>query len=191
MPVIGTPTLSPTGTFRILTAVEVYRETGNAQLQITAADGSSTPFIDFANSSSDDSDARIVLSSDDVLAVQGAVLLADAGLATQRITVTQITANQNNWAPTEGAVGVAATGVLTFSTDASRDITGITAGSDGQWLVLCNSGDFDAVLKHESASSTAANRIRAAGQADVTIRREGSVLMVYDGSTSRWRVIGA
>lgn len=99
------------------------------------------------------------------------------------ISPAQITANQNDYAPT----GLSQNYILRLNTDASRDITGISAGLSGEEKLIINVGAQDIVLKDESASSTAANRF--ALNADVTIQADEAVKIWYDGTSSRWRVI--
>jgi hypothetical protein len=90
----------------------------------------------------------------------------------------QITSNQNDY-----AVGQAVTD-LRLSTDASRDLTGITNGRKGRRLQLFNVGSFDLVLKND-VTSTAANRFLLG--ADLTIGTNEGVVLWYDTTSSRWR----
>lgn len=105
---------------------------------------------------------------------------------TADITPAQITANTNDYAPT----GLATANTLRLSTDASRDLTGLTGGSDGRLMIVHNVGSNALVLKNESASSTAANRF-ALGGADVTLAANQSVTLQYDATSSRWRSVSA
>lgn len=99
------------------------------------------------------------------------------------VTPAQWTANQDNFALTTGK------GIYRASTDASRDLTGIVAPAFvGDRIRLFNVGAFDIVLKHESASSTAANRFTLPGAADVTIGAGHCAVIWYDGTSSRWRL---
>ncbi len=69
-------------------------------------------------------------------------------------------------------------------------VTGLVAGVDGQtlWFVnLSNAVVQNITLKMEDAGSTAANRF--AIPADIAIPPDGAVLLYYDGTTSRWRVL--
>jgi hypothetical protein len=90
----------------------------------------------------------------------------------------QITSNQNDY-----AVGQAVTD-LRLSTDASRDLTGITNGRKGRAMRLFNVGSFDLVLKND-VTSTAANRFLLG--ADLTIGTNEGVVLWYDTTSSRWR----
>ncbi len=82
----------------------------------------------------------------------------------------------------------------------SRNITGFeapTTGIEGTTKVIHNAatnGTSNIVLKHDSGSSSAANRIYGNNDADVTIRPHGGVVICWlsdgDGSTHlRWRVL--
>lgn len=98
------------------------------------------------------------------------------------VSPSQITGNQNDYAPGTGDV-------FRISSDAARDITGIAAGSSGQAIVLRNVGSFAVTLKHQSASSSAANRILVPWAGDCVIPAEAAVVLTYDATTQRWRVL--
>lgn len=100
-------------------------------------------------------------------------------------TPSQITANQNDYNP--GGVSY----FQRWSSDATREITGLTftpTKQDGQSHVVVNVGSQNIVLKHQSTSSTAANRFASATGADVTLGANEAVDLIYDGSQSRWLV---
>lgn len=101
------------------------------------------------------------------------------------ITPTQITANQNNYNPTN----LATASVVRLSSDAARNITGLQGGSDGRMLILANVGSFDITFKNEDAASTAANRFKAIG--DFILKPESALQISYDATASRWRFVGA
>jgi hypothetical protein len=94
----------------------------------------------------------------------------------------QFTANQNDFAVTTTVSRIYA------DSDASRDFTGMTGGADGRVIFFFNDGATNAiVIKHESASSTAANRFSLPSATDTTIQPGGGAGFQYDGTTSRWR----
>ncbi|MCK5563705.1 MAG: hypothetical protein KAJ07_00525 [Planctomycetes bacterium] len=99
------------------------------------------------------------------------------------ISPSQITANQDDYNPT----GLSTSSTLRLSTDASRDITGLAGGADGRILLIHNIGSNDIVLKDEDASSTAGNRF--ALNADVTVLADNLVILQYDSTSARWRVV--
>lgn len=101
------------------------------------------------------------------------------------ITPTQLAANTDNWNPT----GLSTADLIRASTDASRNLTGIVAPTTGRAMILANVGSSDLVLKHD-VTSTAANRFYCPDNADVTVKRNTAVIIYYDATVSRWRVVG-
>lgn len=98
------------------------------------------------------------------------------------VTPSQITSNQNNYAPSAG-------GIYRLSSDASRTVTGWTASAvNGTTIALVNVGSNDITLSHESASSTAANRFTSEYGLDVVLTAGARAEAIYDTTTSRWRL---
>lgn len=119
-------------------------------------------------------------------AAAGVLMIEDGSgvgktISSPPLTPSQITADQNNYAP-----GVARW--LRLSTDASRSITGLVAGVSGQEAFIVNVGSNNIVLVNESASSTAANRFLTGTGADVTLAANQIASIMYDATTARWRV---
>lgn len=106
------------------------------------------------------------------------------------LTPAQITASQNDYAPS------GCSRYIPWRLDASAawDITGISAAlcapapGTNRMRVLINVGSFTITLKDESASSTAANRFALA--ADFSLTAGASVQLLYDSTSSRWRIVG-
>lgn len=96
------------------------------------------------------------------------------------ITPTQITSNQDNYAPS----GNATASVFRLSTDASRDLTGIANGADGRILIVDNVGSFDLVLKND-VTSTPANRFLF-GFDFILLAGQG-IALKYDPTAQRWK----
>ncbi|HEX9005394.1 MAG TPA: hypothetical protein VGB07_36140 [Blastocatellia bacterium] len=99
-------------------------------------------------------------------------------------TPAQIVADANNYNP--GGVSY----FQRWSTDASRQITGLTFTAtqvDGQVHQIWNNGAQDIVLVHESASSLAANRFRSNQATNLTILPDNCANLIYDAGVSRWR----
>lgn len=94
----------------------------------------------------------------------------------------QITANQNDYS-------LPAADVVRLDSDAARDITGFSGGTGGRVVVLVNVGSFAITLKHQSASSTASNRVVVPWAADYIIDPSYAAVLLYDATASRWRVI--
>ncbi len=110
---------------------------------------------------------------------------SEAFALTGDISPTALAAATNDWAPT----GLAAASTIRASASADYDLTGLTGGADGRILLLYNVGAFAITLKDENASSTAANRF--ALNADLGLAADQAVLLQYDSTSSRWRVIAA
>jgi len=104
---------------------------------------------------------------------------------TGAISPTQLVANTDNWGPT----GLSTANVVRINVDANRDITGIVAQATGTILLLHNTTTFTITLKHD-VTSTAANRFYGPGAADYALTAYASVWIRYDGTHSRWTVIG-
>lgn len=98
----------------------------------------------------------------------------------------QITADQNDYAIPTGTSGRT---VHRITTDASRTITGIVAGQAGDLIIFTNVGSNPAVLAHQNASSSAANRVISPTGANLTVSANQSAALWYDATTARWRIL--
>lgn len=65
-------------------------------------------------------------------------------------------------------------------------ITGLANAESGRVVTIINTTSYVMVLRHESASSTAANRILTPTGTDIACK---SAVLVYHGASSRWRVV--
>ena len=122
--------------------------------------------------------------------VNGAIRGLNGGgfrLKLRSLTPAQITANQNNYNPT----GLSYSSRLRISSDAARDITGLVAGATDEVIAISNIGSFAITLKHESASSTAANRFWMPSLADHALSAGAGCVLCYDGTLARWTVVSA
>jgi len=127
-------------------------------------------------------DIRIFRSGISVLAVAGTSSSAPGTFSSPANSPAQITANQNNY-----AIG---TGLFNrVNSDASRTITGVVAGLDGQLALDWNVGSFDLVYSQQDTNSTAANRFANASGANLTISAGQVALRQYDNTTARWRAV--
>lgn len=98
----------------------------------------------------------------------------------------QIVANQNDYNPTGWGISI---NRLELTSDANRDITGLSAGgfSRKETVLIINEGNFNLKLKKEDGNSLANNRFRI--QSDLTIEGGESVLLIYSVTSSRWIAI--
>jgi hypothetical protein len=100
------------------------------------------------------------------------------------ISPSQITADQDNYSPTDWAT--ADTVRLDFDAN-GRAITGLAAWTNGGVKTLVNISDNYGYLPCEHPDSTAANRI--AGVCDHILPPKSAVQIVYDDTTDRVRVV--
>lgn len=105
------------------------------------------------------------------------------------ISPAALTGNTDNWAPT----GYETANWIRAQSDATpRNLTGIVApAATGSmlWLSNINTAAVTITLVHD-ATSTAANRFICPGYANYALTRGTTVLLVYDNSVARWRVMG-
>jgi hypothetical protein len=94
-----------------------------------------------------------------------------------------ITGDQDNYNPT----GLHQNFNIRLNSDASRNITGMVKGQDGEFMFVHNVGGFDLVFKNENTSSSEANRF--ALNSDLTLKTKQSTLFWYDSTSTRWRAI--
>ena len=118
------------------------------------------------------------------------------------MTPAQITSSQNNWNPVDASdplLDLQDVSVIRMESDAARDITGITAptliaGSNERnqvILILVNKGNFTITLKHNSSSSSSANRIVGGNNSDVQLGPNGTAILWYDSGSGNWRNVAA
>lgn len=127
--------------------------------------------------------------------------LTDADVDTARLALGTVTAapstSQNDYSPTgwDGTHPSKAT-VLRISPTATINLTGLAGGIEGRVARLVNgTGATGAtgrliILPNESASSSAANRFSFTRRTPVLLFPGDSIDLLYDGTASRWRVVG-
>ena len=71
----------------------------------------------------------------------------------------------------------------------SFSITGIAAGTSGRSFIIQNQSGQTMTLAHDSASSTAANRLFTQSKADVVVSDKQTATLVYVLNMGRWVVI--
>lgn len=101
------------------------------------------------------------------------------------ISPSSFSTQQDNYNP----VSLATASTLRLTSTANSDVTGLSGGSDGRLIIIHNIGTtFTIVLKNENSGSTAGNRFNLS--ADVTLSPGNAVILQYDSTSSRWRVMG-
>lgn len=101
------------------------------------------------------------------------------------ITPSALTVNTNNYAPTS----IQSAAVLRVSATGAVDLTGIVAATIPHAKLLVNVGAQTITLKHASASSSAANRLRCPGAADFSLTTFTATWIWYDVASTVWQVV--
>lgn len=104
-------------------------------------------------------------------------------LLTGTISPAQLTANQNDYAPSNIALAT----TLRLTSDASRNITGLADARDGVVKVIVNVGTNPIVLKAGDTNSLAVNRFDFAS--DITLQGKQSATVRYDATDGRWKLL--
>jgi hypothetical protein len=98
-------------------------------------------------------------------------------------------ATYNDFSP-----GIGGTTVLRLQVSGSNTptISSLTSGTANRWLWLTVTGgnDIATVTLTHDAGGTAANRFLLPGAIDLEIPQHGAVLLFYDGTASRWLLLG-
>jgi hypothetical protein len=116
-----------------------------------------------------------------VVQLFGASTSTSGGLSSVANSPTQIAANTNDYSPGIGLF-------QRWSSDASRNVTGMVAGAVGEMRYIWNVGAQNIVLINASASSAAANRFTTSTGADLTLGANKCALAMYDLTSTTWRV---
>lgn len=106
-------------------------------------------------------------------------LIADALLVLNQENNAQAGANLTLTTPTKPGVRL---------TGAATSIDGIIAPSVAQTIVLMNTTGVDLTINNETG--TAANRILTGTGSDLDFKEDASIVLSYDLTSSRWRIIG-
>lgn len=186
-----------------LGAKTIKKIVAGVKTALASGDLASGALIEVAYNSGDDSFLLVNISGDSVLtgasnAFTGTNTFAGDSTFNNLVNITedfrlsgdispaQITADQNDYAPT----GHATASVIRISTDQNdRNITGLEGGADGRVVLIINVGSFRFFLVHDDgASSTAANRFLTADNGYAQIPANGAAILIYDSTSSRWRV---
>src|SRR3990167_5666210 len=147
-----------------------YWDAGNDRVGV----GTSTPRTKF--------DVPTGTSTLDSVDIDGGYIDVDLLAIIGDISPAQITSDQNNYNP----ASLSPATILRLSTDATRTLTGLAGGADGRIITILNVGAQDLVLAGSSRRSTPAPPLSFAGT--YTIGPEGGLVLVYDSTSSRWRI---
>jgi hypothetical protein len=100
------------------------------------------------------------------------------------VVTTTSTGTQNDFAVAAG------TTVLRCNNASELVLTGIALSGvvDGQILDIVNIGSSTVRVAHQNTGSTAANRVIGQSTRGQIVGANGSIRLVYDGTTQRWRI---
>ena len=134
-------------------------------LYLSVYDGTDTNLLDINHINTDSSSAW-----------------SDSGIITASMTT-----SQNNWSPTD----LDKSRIIRVTLSADSVLTGLVATTavDGQVVELWNtSALYEFVMSHDT-TSTIANRFYLPSNSSVTVKENGCIILRYDFTSSRWRVI--
>lgn len=169
---VATPT---TANFLSLVTDETFVMDTDIGVTVQAYDADTVKY-DVAGAFTTDQDFQAQLEISEELIIDGL------------ISPTQITSSQNNYAPT----GIGTANVVRVDSDGDYEITGISASQvEGRVLVIQNDGSNLLTLTHnDTGNSTAANCFDLLNDTDFILGAGGAIILMYDGTASRWRQIG-
>jgi len=107
--------------------------------------------------------------------------------ATSFLTPAAITGTVNDYTPTAWN---GARGWIRQDCSAAVTLTGLGATGTGHVAGLWNISAFTITLKNENTGSIAANRFLTSGAGDYVLAAGEGVLLIYDGTSARWRTLG-
>ena len=88
---------------------------------------------------------------------------------------------------TINALATANVAVIRMTGSAQVTLNGMAGGADGKRVIIINQTSAVLLLNTESGSATAANRLRFAGSASISV--DDAFEFIYDGADSRWQLV--
>ncbi len=111
-----------------------------------------------------------------------AKLDVNGDVALRAKTLAQLTADVNNFFVDDKSF-------IRLSSDALRNISGLTNGSDGKILIITNVGVNNVNLQHQNMSSLVPNQFMFSTAADILLPPNHSITLIYDAVSTCWRDI--
>ena len=103
--------------------------------------------------------------------------------------VVQNTTNDSTSTGSSTTLAVPTTGVVNLTNASLASISGITAGSNGQLLLLENDTGSTVNILNGDTGATAANRIYTGTQATVSLSNQATLVFCYNSTNSRWMLV--
>ena len=97
-----------------------------------------------------------------------------------------INSDENNFTPTNWNEAI----FVRITPNHNRIITGFESGNHGDKKIISNlSSNRTITIKHNSGSSDSDNRVLISNNKDYKLRKNGSVIVTYDGISNKWRIV--
>jgi hypothetical protein len=125
----------------------------------------------------------VVYTGDGNSAPTNAIISTGGVMKATGVISATVSADTNNWNPT----GLSTANVIRVDSN-NYTITGIVAQEPGRIITIYNVGTGNLYISHDSASSSAANRILTVNGDSGRIDNDGVAHIWYDGTSSRWRL---
>jgi hypothetical protein len=93
-------------------------------------------------------------------------------------------------AGTQNALNRVGGSSIKFDVGGTVTLNGIAAGVDGMLLYIINGNGTTLIINNENTGALAANRITTNTGSSLTITNRGGATLIYDSTSSLWRVIG-
>lgn len=95
------------------------------------------------------------------------------------------------WTANDVSFSGGTTSNVRYTWTATATVTWIAWWYDGKLLYIHNTSSYILTLANQSASSTTTNRIITWTDADIALAPDESAALIYDATTTRWRVINS
>lgn len=137
-------------------------------------------------------DGKTLQASVALLTPTGALTNLTAVTSSGTVTMSgllTLTSNTNN-SQTGSSVNITSTSTTVIRlTGAITSIGGYASGTDGRVTILINASGNAITINDEDTSITAVNRIRTGTNTSIQLENNGSIMMIYNASTTRYHVI--
>lgn len=82
------------------------------------------------------------------------------------------------------------TGIIRLTNSSLTSLSGIPAGSSGQFVIVENKTGNQITINNEEATATASNRIQTGTNSNISMPNNATFMFTYDSTSSRWQLSG-
>lgn len=82
------------------------------------------------------------------------------------------------------------TGIIRLTNSSLTSLSGIPAGSSGQFVIVENKTGNQITINNEEATATANNRIQTGTSSNISMPNNATFMFTYDSTSSRWQLSG-